>query len=1003
MRNLSFTRIASLFLLSAFIGLPLYSQSYLVRTYTENDGLASSTIHDLAQTPDGRIWFATRAGISVYDGRSWTTYSAPGGFPAVSVSKLAVDANGSLWAWGDNPRALLACFRDGRWERQAALAAPGEAIEPVGLVITGPPNRETAILGTLHSGVFLLRDGVWKRIRKSDGLASDRVCGMAADGDTIFAATDRGVTIIRNGTADDSLNRSFPILQKGVLGVLEEKTASGSRLWLAGQTWLARLSGGKFELMAEKLVTHVDDTHPNIVLSPDGTGGVFFGNPYALYHLQAAAREVDLLDMNSGLIAEGATSILLDREMNVWVASLRGLSKISGHRFANFRKVQGLLEDEVTAMARLKDGRIVFGHNSGLTFFDGRSFRPRPFPVQSKGQPTGTRVLDLFVDAAGTIWAAAAGGGLARISPDGSIRWFGREAGLVGQVSSVADAGNGRLLVTSNEGLRLFSGDRSVPMPGAASLPLYLRKIGITLDGRVFATSSSSGIYILGRDGWAQCLSPDSSYANDVFSAVDDGDRLLVGTMAGLYEVKDGRLRLFTRPGLRLERPVYLILREPGGALWFGTDNGAVRWDGRETRTYTIKQGFAGSEVNRSAGLVDGSGRVWIGTNTGVSRYHAEFDFPAGRIPPPLVSIHGIKAGGVWLPADRPLRLSPRRNNLEFEFQAITFVDENAVRYRYLLDGFDARWSDPRPAGEGLIRYTNLPPGHYVFRLRAENALGGWSDPIASPEIDIAAPLARHWWFYLLVGAVFLLLGYAAFQLVTEKRTARNLERQVRDRTAQIRTALEEKNVLLREIHHRVKNNLQIVSSLLSMQARKVKDPESLALFRESMDRIRAMALIHENLYRSESAAAIGAADYIRRLARDLMAAYALRAGNIGLELDVADVPMSPDIAFPCGLIINELVSNSLKHAFPEGRPGTIRIGLREDRGEYILTVADDGVGLPPGVDAEAGGSLGLRLVRKLAGQLGGALAIESGAGAEFIVRFPAGAPLEGEPLAGSP
>jgi two-component sensor histidine kinase len=104
----------------------------------------------------------------------------------------------------------------------------------------------------------------------------------------------------------------------------------------------------------------------------------------------------------------------------------------------------------------------------------------------------------------------------------------------------------------------------------------------------------------------------------------------------------------------------------------------------------------------------------------------------------------------------------------------------------------------------------------------------------------------------------------------------------------------------------------------------------------------------------------------------------------------VADIPLSPDTAFPCGLIINELVSNSLKHAFSEGRSGTVRIGLREENGACVMSVADDGMGLPAGIDATAGGSLGLRLVRNLAGQLGGTLEVASGPGTRFTVRFPA-------------
>ncbi len=991
MRNRGLILGVCLSFLSVCPSLPLFGQSYLIRTYSENDGLASSTIHDLAQTPDGRMWFATRAGVTVYDGTRWTTYSPPLGFPAVSISELAVDATGSLWAWGENPTGTLARFQNGKWEPLFPKAGPAEAIIPAGLVVVGPPGGETAALGTRDGGVFLYRAGAWKRVGIKEGLASDKVHGLAAIGTAIYAATDGGLSVIRDGAVDDALNATYPILRRGVVGIVAEDTPAGRLLWLAGRTWLARLAGGNLQVMAESLAPHTDSTHPHLAMSPDGTGGAYFGNPFSVFHWQAATREVELLGRGSGLIAEGATAILLDREMNVWIASLRGLSKISGYRFANFRESHGLLEDEVTAIVQLKDGRLVFGHNLGLTFFDGRSFRPVPFVRRSQGQPTQSRVLDMIVDEAGIIWAAAASRGLARVSPDGSIRWYGAEAGLGTEISSVARAGPGRLWITSNSGLLLFSDGHAVQVNSPVLINRFLRKIGRTLDGKLIVTSSSAGIFVREASGWVQYKSPDNDNANNAYSVVDDGrGHLLVGTLAGLFEAKDGRLRPFALPGLRLERPVYLILREPDGTIWFGTDNGVVRWDGEVARAYTGKQGFAGPEVNRSAGLVDASGRVWIGTSAGVSRYQAEFDFAPGRIPPPIVKIERIAAGGSWYGADTPLRLTARQNSLEFEFRAVTFVDETAVRYRYRLDGFDSIWSDPRPAVERMIRYTNLPPGHFTLQLRAENALGGWSAPVASPEIAIASPLTRRWWFFLLAGGGLLFLVFIAFQLITEKRTARSLERLVGDRTAQIRTALEEKSVLLREVHHRVKNNLQIVASLLSLQSRKVKSPESLSLFQESMDRVRAMALIHENLYRSESAAAIGAVDYIRRLANDLMAAYALRAGNVSLKLDVADVPLTPDTAFPCGLIINELVSNSLKHAFPEGRSGTICIDLQRDGEALALTVADDGKGLPEGIDAASGGSLGLRLVRNLASQLGGALEVASGPGTRFTVRFPA-------------
>ncbi|MDD8026010.1 MAG: two-component regulator propeller domain-containing protein, partial [Acidobacteriota bacterium] len=702
MNRLRIVLPAVLFFLLGLFRAPLAGQSYLIRTYTENDGLASSTIHDLAQTPDGRIWFATRAGVSVYDGTRWTTYSAPNGFPTLTINELAVDANGSLWAWGDNPHPTLARFRDGKWEPQTAPMESEAALYPAGFVVTGPPGRETAVLGTQFTGVFLYRNGAWSRLRKADGLASDGVHGLAADGETIYAATNGGLSIIRDGAVDNSLNAAHPILRQGIVGIVAEKTTAGRRLWLAGRSWLARWEGGKLQVLSENLITYTDITHPHLAMSPDGTGGVYFGNPNAVFHWRAANREVESLDRSSGLIAEGMTAVLLDREMNIWIASLRGLSKISGQRFANFRKVQGLLEDEVTAILQLKDGRLVFGHNIGLTFFDGRSFRTLSFANRSKAQLTENRILDMIEDADGVIWAAASNSGLARISPDGAIRWFGREAGLIGQVSSVADAGNGRLWVSSNQGLLLYAGGKFEPAPDASLANRYIRKIGRTRDGRIFITSASGGVSVKERGVWTRFSSSDNPSANNGYAAADDGrGHLLVGTLAGLYEAKEGRLLPFALPGLHIERPVYLILREPGGALWFGTDNGAVRWDGQAARAYTIKQGFAGLEVNRAAGLVDGSGRVWIGTSAGVSRYQPEFDFAPDRIPPPIVSIERIEAGGAWNAADKPLHLAARQNNLEFEFRAVTFVDEAAVRYRYRMEGYDSRWSDPRTAGEG--------------------------------------------------------------------------------------------------------------------------------------------------------------------------------------------------------------------------------------------------------------------------------------------------------------
>ncbi len=187
-----------------------------------------------------------------------------------------------------------------------------------------------------------------------------------------------------------------------------------------------------------------------------------------------------------------------------------------------------------------------------------------------------------------------------------------------------------------------------------------------------------------------------------------------------------------------------------------------------------------------------------------------------------------------------------------------------------------------------------------------------------------------------------------------------------------VRRALAEKEVMLKEIHHRVKNNLQVISSLLHMQSRGVDDARAVALFQESEQRVLSMALIHESLYRSSDLSRVAFAPYLEELARILVRSLRVEGGELVLRFDLAPVELTVETAVPCALVANELLTNAVKHAFPGSARGSIELSLRREEGRVTLSVRDDGVGLPPGLEPERSRSLGLRLVRALAGQLHG-------------------------------
>jgi PAS domain S-box-containing protein len=205
----------------------------------------------------------------------------------------------------------------------------------------------------------------------------------------------------------------------------------------------------------------------------------------------------------------------------------------------------------------------------------------------------------------------------------------------------------------------------------------------------------------------------------------------------------------------------------------------------------------------------------------------------------------------------------------------------------------------------------------------------------------------------------------------------------------ELRISLNEKEVLLKEIHHRVKNNLQVISSLLNLQARHLKDPEAQIVFRESQDRVKSMGLIHETLYQSKDFSKIKFDEYIQKLIAYISRSYKVTPHSVKIDHAIGDIALGIDSAVPCGLLINELVSNALKHAFPEGRKGKVTVALDCIENDYRLIVSDDGVGFAAKTEIGKSNSLGLKLVASLTDQLGGQLELCHAVGTKFTITFP--------------
>ncbi|MFW9265280.1 histidine kinase dimerization/phosphoacceptor domain -containing protein, partial [Nostoc sp. CALU 546] len=273
-----------------------------------------------------------------------------------------------------------------------------------------------------------------------------------------------------------------------------------------------------------------------------------------------------------------------------------------------------------------------------------------------------------------------------------------------------------------------------------------------------------------------------------------------------------------------------------------------------------------------------------------------------------------------------------------------------------------------------LLEVGSQSPGSHLWGLLVAHQCSGFRD-WEENQLDLLDQLTVQLAIAIQQSSIF---EQAQTELVQRQKAQ-----------VKLKNALAEKEVLLKEVHHRVKNNLQIVSSLLQLQSQTLKDPEVIKVLRESQNRIESISLIHKNLYTSANIGQIDVADYIHNLAASLLISYQIWPGRIGLETDIDSVSLNVDQAIACGLVINELISNALKHAFPNQQAGTISIALRNIGNSIEMTIRDNGIGLPDNLDWKNTDSLGLSLVYDLViEQLEGDITLERNHGTGFKIQF---------------
>jgi signal transduction histidine kinase/ligand-binding sensor domain-containing protein/CheY-like chemotaxis protein len=929
------------------------AQRYHTRIYTETDGLASSAVHDVTQGLDGTMWFATRFGVSSYDGAHWTTYDLRDGLPNIDQRRILCGPDGRIWSV--SVTCAAAVFENGVWE---ALPVPEVSeYEMFPVVAVAPSDGGTVLLiATRVDGLHYYTGSAWHTM-DLPGDPDPRIRDITVHNGRVFLASESGVLTLNPDNLLAGAAFSTEIPRRRTLALAPDP-ATGT-LWIAADDHVARVRPGGYELVRDDLSIELGRVVDFLYCEPDRFGGLYIGNPIAMYRLDTEG--IEQLDVGSGMSGAGTNSFFRDREGNTWIATMRGATRISSLRFANYSREQGLQDNEVSSIIERDNGDMVLGHPAGFTILGAKSHTITLTPL------TETRVLDMTLDPDGAVLAAVYDYGLARINGRNNLTWVPLDETNDEKVTSVMTDRNNRIWVTTFNRTFIGINGRFAPSEYGVHPPeqeAYLRRIFEASDGTIYIVSSL-GVYRIRPDGYDRIAASRPGHANQVYAFHEDTDGTIwLGTMAGLCFLKYDAIIPVEDPRIRINRPVYFIVKDGGGQLWFGTDHGIMRWNGKSLKLFTTEDGLVGRETNRAAGWLDSRDQLWIGMDNGVSIYRPRFDIPAGV--PPVVRLNDVDINGDLYPLGDKLELGPGSNTLVFRFDAMSFVDERKVRFSAWLEGFDEEWLEGFYAPGREIRYTNLSPGEYRFHLRASSAEGVWSESVSSGPIVIDAPFRQKPQFLIAVIMTLAITVMVTVGFVVQRRYARRLEKEVRERMDEMRMVEAELNkaqrietlgLLAGGIAHDFNNLLTVLTGNLGLIAESPRtDPREKTNAMEALSAAqRARTLTRQLLTFSRGGAPVRRPTRIEAVIRET--AYHTLGTTVDCRIDLPDNLLIVDVdAGQISQAMNHLLVNA-RDAIPDD--GVIHITARNHTapprpelrpGQYVeVEIVDDGPGIDPG------------------------------------------------------
>jgi signal transduction histidine kinase/ligand-binding sensor domain-containing protein/CheY-like chemotaxis protein len=1019
--------------------------------FSKNQGLPHDAAHAMLEDREGRIWFATGAGLACYDGHAYTRIGEAEGMPSASVWSLLQDRNGHIW-FGSSDGTVgridgltLTLYTDSLLPARQGVTSLAE--DGTGRIWVG---READGLALWHGDSIT----VWTH---PDRPGANEVLSLHAHRDGSLWIGTRGHGAARfNGTTftwhhlpNDTVRQVF--------------SDTDGALWFCTNGGVVQSRDGHFAAYERQQGLPPDAIRRGLA-GADGTtwfatqhDGVFSIHLWRLRHLTEA----------SGLPTNEIRSLLLTRRGTLWVGtSGDGACRYDGHRFRHWSRgseVPGTAVKSILADA---------GPSVWLGSYDAGLLRMNDTGLQHFAPGDGlpaSPIVGLARDQAGRLWCAFNGAGAAMI--DGpTLRTMGERQGLgTDQLEHLAVDAQGTVWLATRSGVvRIVNDTMQTLSFGGSAAGATPRFIHAAASGRVWISLRDVGAVCLDGGTWRH-YRPGTALPDGRVTCMleDEQGRAWLGTHRGIAVIHgDTVTHLSQADGLCSDQVSSLVV-EAGGGIVYGTRHGMgrIRTSGDpgggqhrwRIENFGFREGFLGGGVNDGQTMARGAdGRIWIATNSDLTVYRPESDLQEA---PPQLQLYGLSLFNEaleWVRMDStgqarevlanglqvrdlrhhgitPWSLLPRapalrhdNNYLTFHFTGIDTERPTGIRYRWRLEGLEEGWSAPSPANSA--QYGNLRPGAYTFHAQAMNSSGVWSIPVSYP-FTIRPHWSATWWAftgYALV-ALSLVLGFVRWRTAALKARQVELVREVEIATRDLRLQKERaeeserhKQQFLANMSHEIRTPMNAIMGMAGILKRNPHSPEQqsylnaiatssenlLVILNDILDvsRLEAGRIGFERIPFAPRAVMGNVRDIIR-----------FRAEEKRLALDLELDPALPDLLLGDPTRLNQIVLNLAGNAvkFTEQGSITIRVAWRPpmahplEPGELVVEVSDTGIGIPPDrldrifeeftqaysdTTRKYGGTgLGLTISRRLAELQGGRIAVRSelGQGSVFTMSIP--------------